>query len=100
MLIYEVNLTVQTSISDDYLIWLKQHMHEMLSIEGFLNATLYRLPTTANADTQQFVAHYSLHSQATLDNYLTQYAPKMRADGIARFNDQFSAQRRILYPVS
>lgn len=38
--IYEVNLFVDEEHSESYIKWLVPHMEEMLSIDGFVNATL------------------------------------------------------------
>lgn len=39
---------------------------------------------------------YHLATAEAMDNYLANYAPKMRADGLARFSGQFTATRRIM----
>jgi Domain of unknown function (DUF4286) len=39
---------------------------------------------------------YTLVDAAALDGYLREHAPRLRADGVARFGDGFRAHRRIL----
>ena len=46
--IYEVNLLIDEDICEPYMAWLKPHMQEMLSIDGFCSAQLcdaVHLPT-------------------------------------------------------
>lgn len=43
--------------------------------------------------------HYVLRDAAALDAYLHEHAPRMRADGVARFGDRFRASRRVLRPA-
>lgn len=91
MLIYEVNLTVEPAIYRDYLIWLKAHIQEILCLPGFKNATL-----SVEEPQHKLCVQYYLDTEENLYKYLEDYAPKMRADGIARFADKFIANRRIL----
>jgi hypothetical protein len=39
---------------------------------------------------------YTLVDASALDAYLREHAPRLRADGVARFGDGFRAHRRIL----
>ena len=40
--LYQVNLCVDSSICDEYILWLKEHIEQMLQIDGFIKADLYR----------------------------------------------------------
>jgi hypothetical protein len=42
---------------------------------------------------------YRLRDRAALDDYLRDHAPRMRAEGLARFGDAFRAQRRVMLPL-
>jgi hypothetical protein len=42
--------------------------------------------------------HYQLRDDAALAIYFEQHAPRLRADGVARFGDGFRAERRVLRP--
>jgi hypothetical protein len=39
---------------------------------------------------------YALVDLTALDGYLREHAPRLRAEGVARFGDRVRAQRRIL----
>jgi hypothetical protein len=43
---------------------------------------------------------YRVRDLAALQDYFEQHAPRLRADGIARFGGRFSANRRTLQPPS
>ena len=43
MIIYEVNLTVNSSVAEQYEKWLTDHIREMLSFEGFISADWYEV---------------------------------------------------------
>lgn len=100
--IYEVSLRVPHAIAaDDYLLWLRAHSVRMLALPGFLAATLYAIDADSVADEScaRWCVHYRLRDRAALQNYLQQHAPQMRAEGIARFGTQVSAERRILHAI-
>ena len=100
--VYEVTLRVQRAIAPDYLAWLRGHIGQMLALPGFLGATLYAIDVdnVADDDSIGWCVHYRLRDRAALESYLREYAPQMRAEGIARFGTQFRAERRILHMLS
>lgn len=94
MILYEVNLHVQKEILADYLVWLNKHIEEILTIDGFIKAELFEEPS--GSPLARFVVHYYLKDESSLNTYLEHHAPGLRADGIARFGDKFSASRRVM----
>lgn len=97
MIVYEVNLTVQRRIETEYRTWFDAHVREMVALPGFIGATVFerREPAPA-ADEFALCVQYRLVDADALAAYLAEHAPRLRADGIARFGDAFRAERRIL----
>lgn len=95
MVVYEVNLIIKNEIFDAYYQWLVDHIKIMLTFDGFKEARIQRLNDQEENDNQKITVCYTLESQAALDSYLTNHAPKMREEGIKNFGNQFSATRRI-----
>lgn len=104
-IIYEVNLVVDSDIVTEYRSWLSTHVQEMLALPGFLGA---RILETSELETSEpdsdaaqttFCTQYELVDQAALDAYFRVHAGRMRADGISRFGDRFSASRRVLHEI-
>ncbi|MFY2763778.1 DUF4286 family protein [Arenimonas sp. MALMAid1274] len=99
--LYEVTLSVDADIAADYLHWLQDHVAEMLALPGFVQARIWQVDEPRAQDGRvQYCCHYTLSDAAALAAYLAEHAPRMRADGKQRFGDRFSAQRRILAPVT
>ena len=95
--IYEVNLDLDAAIRDDYVAWLLPHMREICALPGFVDAELFAVDEpVAEAGRISLSVRYSLSSEAALENYLREHAPRLRADGEARFGGRFRAARRIL----
>lgn len=100
MIVYEVNLEVDTGVAEAFGEWLRDHIADMLGIEGFVTAQVFRQAPEdmdgAEADRMYWTVHYTVSDRQHLDAYLAQHAERMRGDGRERFGEQFRAWRRIL----
>ncbi|MGX5731448.1 DUF4286 family protein [Pseudoxanthomonas beigongshangi] len=96
-ILYEVDLVIDSDIAAVHARWLDAHVREMLGFAGFLEAEILdRKDPQAGSGTVARCVRYRLADQAALDAYLRDHAPRMRAEGIARFGDRVRASRRIL----
>ncbi len=96
MFIYEVNLKVKPEIQEDFLIWLREHVEQMLELDCFLSAELYQSQEADNEDEIEYVAQYEVKSREELEDYFEKHAADMRQKGFDAFGEDFQAQRRIL----
>lgn len=96
MVIYEVNLSIDADIYPQYHLWLKKHAKEMLEFPGFIQARILKPENEQSANKDELVVQYKLESREALNNYFTEFAPKMRQEGLNLFKDKFSAKRRVL----
>ncbi len=94
MILYEVRIAVDQELAGAYRTWLEAHIHEILALPGFEYAELLR--EEGSAERAVFVTHYWLRDRDALEGYLRDHAPRLRADGLQRFGDRFSAERRVL----
>jgi hypothetical protein len=96
-IVYEVNLDLDAAIAADYRAWLDAHAAQILALPGFTGVRTFDvLDPPAPADRVALCVQYTLRSRDDFDAYLREHAPRMRAEGIARFGDRFRASRRIL----
>jgi hypothetical protein len=93
--VYEVNLRLDPSIGAEFDVWLEHHVREMVRLPGFLGATIHRVEDPGSGELQR-TTHYRLSSRSALEDYFRNHAERMRADGVRRFGDRFTATRRIL----
>jgi quinol monooxygenase YgiN len=97
VIVYEVNLYVQRKVAAEYRVWLDAHVQEILALPGFLGAEVFeRREPAPDAGEVALCTQYRLRDAAALADYLREHAPRLRADGIARFGDAFRAERRVL----
>lgn len=95
--VYEVSLDVDATISADFLSWLRPHIAEICALPGFLGADLHEVSDPAPAAGRMTLCvRYRLRDAAALEAYLRDHAPRMRADGLARFEGKFAASRRVM----
>jgi hypothetical protein len=95
--VYEVNLQVRRAIEREYRDWLAAHIREILALPGFVKAELFEVVDPAPApDEFALCTRYHLSDAAALENYFREHAPRLRAEGVARFGDGFRAQRRVM----
>lgn len=99
MIIYEVNLLIDSEIEQTYRVWLDAHVREILALPGFIDAEILE-EKTSEAGKIALSVRYRLSSQADLDSYLADHAPRLRAEGQNKFGGRFSASRRILRSIN
>lgn len=96
-IVYEVNIEVDGSAADEYRRWLRAHVAELLAIDGFLGAQQFEVvDPPATAGCVGLCVQYRLRDAAALEAYLRDHAPRLRADGVARFGERMRARRRVL----
>jgi hypothetical protein len=93
--IYEVNLEADAEIAAAFDTWLRDHVADMLQFDGFRSAEILD-DASAPAGRIRRIVQYRLRDQAALDDYVARHAPGMRSQGLARFGNRFSAERRVL----
>lgn len=94
--VYEVNLDVEAGIAAEYRAWLDRHIAQILALPGFVSAQLMEVREPVEAGRSAWCVHYRLRDAAALDAYLQDHAPRLRAEGVARFGERFRASRRVL----
>ena len=104
MLIYEVNLTVDGDVAPRYSTWLREHIREMLNLDGFEAAAWYvrsdgadTIPDGSDVeDPREWTIHYQVRDADALQAYFDDHAERVRQDGLDEFEGHFEADRRIL----
>lgn len=95
--LYEVDLDLELAVADEYREWLADHIDEILALPGFIGATVLEVSDPPPAPGRARMAvQYRLRDPAALERYLRDHAPRLRAEGLARFGGRFSASRRVL----
>lgn len=104
MLVYEVNLTVDEAVAPRYSTWLREHIRELLNLEGFEAAAWFVRGEDANTipdgdapdGPRRWTVHYQVRDRETLQTYFDEHAEAFRSKGLAAFEGHVTAERRIL----
>jgi hypothetical protein len=95
MIIYEVNLSIDKGIYSKFELWLTAHVKEMLQFPGFIQAFIFKEEQGDVFDQHKLTVQYQLENRVYLETYFSEFAPKMREEGMKLFGDNYSATRRI-----
>src|SRR5690606_12488992 len=85
--VYEVTLSIDRAVLDEFDAWLEQHVHEMLKLPGFISAETFETETDSPDKAGRTVLCV-LESEDALQAYLSGPAEEMRLIGTLRFKDQ------------
>ena len=99
MLIYNVTVNVDDSVHDEWLIWIKEHIPQVLATGKFEKATLSKVLVEEDMGGQTYSIQYRTYSREALVAYYREDAEKLRRDGLARFGDKSLAFRTELQIV-
>ena len=75
MIIYEVNLSIETALETSFIPWLKTHINEMLKFNGFIDAE-------NNHTSKNWVVQYKVESMAHLEDHFNLHAKRMQKRSI------------------
>jgi hypothetical protein len=103
MLIYEVNYTVDGDAAPRASTWLREHVRDMLDLDGFEAAVWFNRFDDADAvpeadeptDPREWTVHYQVRDRAALRTYLDEHADDTRRAMIEKFGDHVEARRRL-----
>ncbi|MFK7780729.1 DUF4286 family protein [Psychroserpens sp.] len=99
MYIYNVTVNIDDSIHDEWLLWIKEHIPQVLSTGKFEKATLTKVLVEEEMGGQTYSIQYRSYSREALDAYYKEDAEKLRQDGLTRFAGKSLAFRTELQIV-
>ena len=95
MIIYNVTSNIDKSVHDQWLIWIKEHIPQVLSTGCFTEAKLTKVLVDDDQDATYSV-QYRAKSRDDLERYYAQFAEALRQDAVKRFADKVLAFRTEL----
>lgn len=92
MITYEVIINLDSEIESKWVKWMKKtHIPEVIST-GLIVSFSFLKPLEIK---QQYILHYLFKSMQDYKKYEFEFAPKLKADTITTFPNQFKAERKI-----
>ena len=87
MYIYNVTISVDKSIHDDWLAWIKEHIPQVLATGKFIEAKFTKVLVEDEGGVTYSV-QYRAKSREELDNYYKYDAERLKGDGQSKFADK------------
>ena len=100
MYIYNVTLSIDKSIHDEWLEWIHNHIPEVLATGKFISAKLTQVLIEEEMDGVTYSVQYTANSREDLDNYYKEDADRLQIDAMRRFSDKMLAFRTELKIVN
>lgn len=96
MIIYNVTQNIDESIHEEWLVWIKEHIPQVLATGKFEKATLTRVLVEEEMGGITYSVQYKSYSRTALDNFYKDHAPAFRAEIAQKFGDKLLAFRTEL----
>ena len=100
MYIYNVTLSIEESIHEEWLTWIQSHIPEVLATGKFTSAKLTQVLVEEDMGGITYSVQYSAKTREDLDNYYKEDAERLRGGGMQKFADKMLAFRTELKIVS
>ena len=97
-IIYNVTINVDKTIHAEWLVWIKEHIPQVLATGKFKDAKFTKV-LVADNETETYSIQYRAHNREALDAYYNDHADKLRQNGLKRFADKMLAFRTELEVV-
>ena len=96
MIIYNVTINVDQSIHEDWLVWIKEHIPQVLATGKFTEAKLTKVLVNEEMGGVTYSVQYRAKSREALESYYIQDADRLRNEGLIKFADKMLAFRTEL----
>lgn len=99
MIIYNVTISVEAHIHDEWLRWMREeHIPDVMATGLFLDSRMVRVLSEEDAGLT-YAVQYTCADMSTYDRYWEAFAPALQAKTLARFGDRFVTFRTLLEVV-
>lgn len=100
MYIYNVTINIDESVHDEWLVWIENHIPEVLATGKFISAKMTQVLVEEEMGGVTYSIQYTAKTREDLDDYYNNYADKLRSDGLSRFADKMVAFRTELKVIN
>jgi hypothetical protein len=97
MILYNVTLTIDIAIHDDWVRWMKdQHIPDVMSTRMFLSYRMSRLLSHEHDDSEIYTIQYLAKDMAHLVRYNEEFATELQKQHRERYEGRFVAFRTVM----
>lgn len=100
MLIYNVTVTLDLDIHQDWLHWMQEtHVADVMSTGMFVSYRLCRLLSHEHTDSEIYTIQYLAKDLAHLQRYLDEFAPNLQRGMKERYEGKYAVFRTAMEVV-
>ena len=101
MIIYSVTCSVEESIHEEWVSWMKEvHIPEVMETKIFTKSSFCEVLTNATGEeNKSYNVQYEVESMELLHKYNTEFAPALKQKTLDRYGDKCLAFRTLLRKV-
>lgn len=101
MIIYNVTLSVDKAIADEWLNWLKdEHIPEVMNTHCFSGFKLVQLLEVDDSEGPTYAVQYFAESMADYNRYIELHAAALRQKSFDKWGNRFMAFRSVMKEIS
>lgn len=97
MLLYNVTVTVDMAIHEDWVQWMRHtHIPDVMSTGMFVSYRMNRLMGHDHADAEIYTMQYLVKDMAQLVRYQEEFAPALQRQHSERYDGKYAAFRTVM----
>lgn len=97
MLLYNVTVTVDMVIHEDWVQWMRHtHIPDVMSTGMFVSYRMNRLIGHDHADAEIYTMQYLVKDMAQLVRYQEEFAPALQRQHSERYDGKYAAFRTVM----
>ncbi|OSY88915.1 hypothetical protein WH52_04425 [Tenacibaculum holothuriorum] len=100
MYIYNVTVNIDESVHAEWLVWIENHIPEVLATGRFVSAKMTQVLVKEDMGGVTYSIQYTAKTREDLDDYYKYDAEKLRTDGMQKFADKMLAFRTELKVIN
>lgn len=99
MILYNVTVSIDDSVHDEWLEWMKsEHIPNVLATGLFTGNKIFKIKSGVD-EGNTYSIQYFLNSMEDYEKYQNEFAPKLQSEHSEKYKDRFVAFRTIMETV-
>ena len=106
MYIYNVTINIEMSIHEEWLVWIENHIYDVLNTGKFISAKFTEILVNEEEEGKTYSIQYTANTKDDLEAYYKEDAEKLKLEGLKKFTDKmlsFTTELRLVkefYPLN
>ncbi len=97
MLLYNVTITVDLDLHEDWVRWMRDtHIPDVMATGMFISCRMSKLLGHEHTDAEIFTVQYLVKDMVHLRHYQEEFAPKLQQQHQERYNGKIAAFRTVM----